>query len=85
MNQQILDIFQEEAAECIQAVSKVKRFGIDNTYNGVCNRDHLEEEIGDMIAMIELIAEGDMINMSNVYKYALAKKDKLRKWSTIKV
>lgn len=85
MNNEILEILQEECAEVIQAVSKVKRFGWDNSYgDGPTNREHLTEEIGDLLAMIELIAENE-VDMQSVYKYALAKKDKLRKWSSIKV
>ncbi len=82
---QIFEILQEECAEVIQAVSKVKRFGIDNEYNGVSNREHLTEEVGDLLAMIELLAQGNYVDMNAVYAYAMAKKDKLRKWSDIKV
>ena len=45
---EVLNILQEEAAEIIQCASKVKRFGIDNGYNGVYNRPHLEEEISNL-------------------------------------
>ena len=51
---EVMDILQEECAEVIQAVSKISRFGIDNFKPGKAktNREHLEEELGDMIAMI---------------------------------
>jgi NTP pyrophosphatase (non-canonical NTP hydrolase) len=46
---EIILIAQEECAEVIQAISKVNRFGIDGIHNGKSNRDHLEEEIGDLM------------------------------------
>lgn len=46
--QEILDILQEEAAEVIQAVSKVRRFGKQN------NIDSLNSELADLRYMIEL-------------------------------
>lgn len=85
MNNEILEILQEECAEVIQAVSKVKRFGLLNEYKGISNQDHLEEEIGDMVAMIELLYEEGVISKSCVAYYAKQKKEKLRQWSSIKV
>ena len=46
--QEILDILQEEAAEVIQAISKVRRFGMQN------NIDALNSELADLRYMIEL-------------------------------
>ena len=48
---EVMDILQEECAEVIQAVSKISRFGIDNMKPGkpLTNREHLEEELGDML------------------------------------
>ena len=45
---EILSITIEEAAEIIQAISKIFRFGIDTSWKGETNREHLEEEIGDL-------------------------------------
>jgi NTP pyrophosphatase (non-canonical NTP hydrolase) len=83
-NQEILLITQEECAEVIQAISKVFRFGMDDEYNGVTNREHLEEEVGDLLCMIELLVTSDMLDMVAVYKAKAAKLEKLAKWSNIR-
>ena len=82
---EVMDILQEECAEVIQAVSKISRFGIDNMKPGKpkSNREHLEEEIGDLYAMIEILQEMNVISWSNIEIAAEAKKEKLKKWSTI--
>jgi NTP pyrophosphatase (non-canonical NTP hydrolase) len=81
---QILDILQEEAAECIQAVSKIRRFGWDNSHgDNPTNRIHLCEEIGDLEAMIQLLKDSGEISTVGVAHFKEAKLDKLRKWSTI--
>ena len=82
---EILSILQEECAEVIQAVSKVNRFGFSglNPKDHRNNRQHLEEEIGDLICMIELLVENNLINQANIDSAAVNKRTKLRKWSTI--
>ena len=52
---EILSIAQEECAEVIQAISKCFRFGLDNVKPGKpkTNREHLEEELGDLMAMLK--------------------------------
>jgi NTP pyrophosphatase (non-canonical NTP hydrolase) len=84
-NNQIMDILQEEAAEVIQAVSKVRRFGMDNAKHGEgpTNREHLEEELGDMLAMIDILMEMDFVSWGNVNAAKRKKIEKLKKWSTI--
>ena len=53
---EILDILQEECAEVIVAISKIRRFGIDNTYkDGGTQREHLVQELGDVTLLIELL------------------------------
>ena len=80
----ILRIAQEEGAEVIQAISKVFRFGIDGEHNGKTNREHLEEECGDLLCMIELMIENNIIDGQAVAQAGIAKKEKLAKWSNIK-
>lgn len=84
---EILLILQEESAEVIQAVSKVFRFGWD-AVNPVIesnqnNREHLEEEIGDFLAMIYLMEQSGMIDSYALDKSKFNKIEKLKKWSTI--
>ena len=70
-NQEILLITQEECAEVTQAISKVFRFGMDDEYNGVTNREHLEEEVGDLLCMIELLVSSDMLDMVSVDDFSI--------------
>ncbi len=80
-----MDILQEEAAEVIQAVSKIRRFGMDNAKYGTgqTNKEHLEEEIGDLLAMIDILLINDMVNWGNLHRAKRAKIEKLKKWSNI--
>jgi NTP pyrophosphatase (non-canonical NTP hydrolase) len=80
-----MDILQEECAEVIQAVSKISRFGIDGAKPGVSktNRQHLEEEIGDLMAMVDILIELEIINQDNIETASRAKIEKLKIWSTI--
>ena len=84
-NDEIMFILQEECAEVTQAISKCLRFGIDNYKPGKpkTNREHLAEEIGDLIAMIELCYENDIVDPLQVKEAQHRKFDKLKKWSTI--
>jgi NTP pyrophosphatase (non-canonical NTP hydrolase) len=47
------------------------------------NRQHLEEELGDLVAMITLLEMNGVISQFNIEKAKLAKFEKLKKWSTI--
>jgi NTP pyrophosphatase (non-canonical NTP hydrolase) len=82
---EVMDILQEECAEVIQAVSKISRFGIDNFKPGKpkTNREHLEEELGDMLAMIDIMLEKNVISLENLEAAKAAKIEKLKKWSNI--
>jgi NTP pyrophosphatase (non-canonical NTP hydrolase) len=84
-NNQVMDILQEEAAEVIQAVSKIRRFGIDNAKPGTdySNRAHLEEELGDMLAMIDILLINSVVSWGNLHQAKRAKIEKLKKWSEI--
>ena len=84
-NNEVMDILQEEAAEVIQAVSKIRRFGIDNAKAGTgqTNKEHLEEELGDMLAMIDILLINDVVNWGSLHKAKRAKIEKLKKWSNI--
>ena len=88
MNEQTketMDILQEECAEVIQAVSKISRFGLDNFKPGKpkTNREHLEEELGDMMTMIDILHSMDIVSWTNIDRAAEAKREKLKKWSNI--
>jgi NTP pyrophosphatase (non-canonical NTP hydrolase) len=82
---EILDITQEECAEVIVAISKISRFGIDNykPNKPLTNRQHLEEEIGDLLAMVDLLEQFSIVDMTAVNTARIAKIEKLKQWSNI--
>jgi len=82
---EVMNILQEECAEVIQAVSKINRFGLDNLKPGKpkTNREHLEEELGDLMAMIDILQSMDIVSYNNIEKAQTAKIEKLKQWSTI--
>lgn len=83
--QETLDILQEECAEVIVEVSKCRRFGFDNTHykTNITHRKHLEAEIGDVIAMFEILSEQQIIDPAAVSAAVIKKKEKLKQWSKI--
>ena len=84
----ILQILQEECAEVIQATSKVFRFGLFDTHPDTPSKTNtlpLEEELGDVLAMIDLLATHKVISYSNVVQFKQRKFNKLRTWSEIDV
>ena len=80
---EILCITQEECAEVTQAISKVFRFGFDTVWNNETNKQHLEEELGDLKAMLYILEMSGIVDEENVTKAAEAKMEKLAKWSNI--
>lgn len=86
MDKQTKEIFcitQEECAEVTQAISKVFRFGIDTSWNGRTNKQRLEEEVGDLLAMIGVLINEGIIDRERVDEASFAKLEKLSKWSKI--
>lgn len=80
---EVMAILQEECSEVTQAVSKCFRFGIDGEYNGRTNRQQLEEELGDLLAMIDILIYHSVIDYKNLEIHKLNKFTKLKKWSTV--
>lgn len=83
VNKEILLITQEECAEVTQAISKVFRFGFESVHKGVNNREHLEEEIGDLMCMIDLLIDNGIVRESAVMTAKNEKLNKLMTWSDI--
>lgn len=82
---EVMNILSEECAEVIQAISKCHRFGIDNMKpgQGKTNREHLEEEVGDLLAMIDILTGDETLSRSMIHQAAERKIDKLKQWSTV--
>ena len=83
--QETLDILQEECAEVIVEVSKCRRFGFDSVQwkTGELHSTLLENEIGDVLAMIDILLEQGVISISRLNTAKQAKKEKLKKFSNI--
>lgn len=80
---EIMDISQEECAEVIQAISKIRRFGLLTEHDGETNKDHLEEEVGDLMCMLNLLDEFGLVDWTIVSLHAQNKRKKLQKWTKI--
>ena len=81
---EILDILQEECGEVIVAVSKIRRFGIDNSYkDGGTQREHLIQELGDVTLLIELLKAHRVYTDQELHTAQVRKSQKLVKWSKI--
>jgi hypothetical protein len=79
-----LVITQEESAEVIQEVSKIFRFGIDEPHkSGATHRAMLEAEVGDLLAMVDILVDLKVIDPANLATAKAAKIAKLHKWSNI--
>ena len=83
-NREALIILQEECAEVIQAVSKCYRFGLDNQHkSGATQRANLELEVGDMLALVDILVDQGVIDLNNLQTAKLNKVEKLKKWSSL--
>jgi len=82
---EIMDILQEECAEVIQMISKCRRFGIDTVHlkAGQANRKCLTDEMGDLLAMIDLMIEHGVVTVEGLNAAKQEKFNKLKKWSKI--
>ena len=82
--QEIMDILQEECGELVTAISKVRRFGLFNTYkDGGTQREHLTQEAGDVMLMIELLKKQGVFTDSDLEEAKQRKETKLKVWSKI--
>lgn len=85
--QSVLNILQEECAEVIQVVSKIRRFGLNEYQHntGITNKERLAEEIGDLLCMIQLLTEHGLADNDCIEAAKLKKIEKLKIWSNIYV
>lgn len=75
-----LVILVEECSEVIQAISKIHRWGPSSDNNGnnlLTNIDHLIVELGDLTAMIDIVANQLGIDPQLIKHHAQLKKIKL--------
>ena len=76
---EVLLILQEECAELIQAICKVKRFGLQE------NKDNLVQEIADVLCMINLVYDkGVLVKDEDTLRERItAKAERLKIFSNI--
>jgi NTP pyrophosphatase (non-canonical NTP hydrolase) len=80
--EECLNILQEECAEVIQAASKIKRFGtigkpVDTTRT---NLESLEMELGDVLALVDLVKDSMGLTTEGLEKARLNKMKRLAKY-----
>ncbi len=78
--EELLVIFMEECAEATVEASKIIRFGRNDDEHG-----SLAKEVGDLLCMIDLLEEYGLINKSLLIQYSKAKREKLKKWSNLRL
>lgn len=88
MNEKIkeaLGILQEECAEVIVEVSKCNRFGMNSLHykTGLPHCDMLATEIGDVLAMVDILVDQGVLDRDELDIATQNKKEKLKLWSNI--
>jgi hypothetical protein len=80
-----LGILQEECAEVIVEVSKCNRFGLESIHykTGLKHSKMLELEVGDMLALVDILVEQGILDLAELEIAKANKKRKLEQWSTI--
>ncbi len=83
--EEALGILQEECAEVIVEVSKCRRFGIDDIHlkSGMTHNKMLEIEVGDMLALVDILVEQGVLSAQELEAARANKKEKLKQWSNI--
>lgn len=71
-----LTLLAEEAAEVIQQVCKIKRFGLYDQDNDV----RLEKEVGGLLACIYLLKKDGTLSEEALSNYMRDKLKRLEKW-----
>jgi len=83
--EEALGILQEECAEVIQEVSKIRRFGLDTTHykTGLLHKTMLEIEVGDVLSLVDILIEQGILTLEGLEIAKKNKKLKLKEWSNI--
>ena len=87
--QQLMIITAEECGELTQVCSKtVRKFSTieeanSKVQNALTNRKKLVDEAGDVLCMLELLAENGMFDWNELEDRVQVKRNKLKKWSNL--
>lgn len=80
-----LGILQEECAETVVVISKIRRFGLDTEYQRGegTKRTALTKELGDILALLGVLIKQGIIKEDELHQAAKEKIEKLKKFSTL--
>jgi NTP pyrophosphatase (non-canonical NTP hydrolase) len=84
--EEVLTILAEECGETVQEVCKIMRFGyLANSHHvlGESHMERLEHELGDLLAMVDMIRDSTMgITAEGLEEAKQKKLEKVSKWMT---
>ena len=83
-----LIILQEECNEVAKEICKIMRYGPDQIKPGtdLTNIQHLERELGDLLAMVELLQDANVgVTSKGMNKAKKKKFEKLKLWSNLNI
>lgn len=88
-NALVLEELAEEAAEVIQAKSKVIRFGLMDTFNDTLNPDKtnqekLEDEVGHFLAVVDVLVAKGILHKDKLEDAKPSKWSKMAIWQKYK-
>ena len=80
-----LTILQEECAEVIYITSKIMRFGLHDIHpeTKIENRKALNQEIGDVLALIDILKELEVVTDEEILEAKVKKVEKLKIYSSL--
>lgn len=79
-NEELLVITMEECGELIQACSKMLRGGEEWKEENLAS---LQDEVGDVLCMIDLLIKSEVISEKKLSKRKLVKLQKLKQYSKL--
>lgn len=84
---EIMLILNEECAEIIVEICKCKRFGLHskNLDEKLTHIEKLAKELGDMLAMVDLLLDQKLFTRDQLDQYKQEKIEKLKRYSNIKI
>jgi hypothetical protein len=84
---EVLDLLQEECAEIVQIISKIRRFGWRSHHPGDpdkrTNHQLFNDEVGDFETLKNYLIEAQILDPIHLGQRIKFKKEKLRKYSNI--
>lgn len=81
-HRKLLTLLIEEGAEVTQEICKMLHHGLDNVnpVTGISNQEKLHGEIGDVLAVIEMMVDRGYLDFDQLVAGAERKVERLKKW-----